>query len=118
MDNHAQDHRRTVFYDDACEMCEKAATKIRADIDLDTVGISGELPDVIDKKELTEEVHAMDEEGNVYKGIDAVIMIMRWHPWWRWFAPLVALPGVRHAAAAVYRFVAHHRHLFFGKRGM
>ncbi len=114
MDNHPRE--RTVYYDDSCELCEGAAEKIRTDIDLDTVGASGELPEGVSKEALMYEVHAMDENGVMHKGIDAVILIVRWHPRWNWVAPVLALPGIKHAGAVVYRVVAANRHRFYRRK--
>jgi predicted DCC family thiol-disulfide oxidoreductase YuxK len=117
MDNHVDHpHRRSVYYDDSCELCESAAQKIRADIDLDTVGGSQDLPAAIQKSELMNEVHAMDESGVIYKGVDAIIVILRWHPRWFWLAPVIALPGIKQVTGAGYRVVARNRHRWFRRR--
>ena len=117
MDNHA-DHpgRRSVYYDDSCELCEQSARKISADIDLDTVGASADLPSSITKDALMHEMHAMDENGVVYRGIEAIIVILRWHPTWFWLAPVISLPGIKQIGALVYRIVATNRYRWFGKK--
>ena len=96
MDNHVEGQPvRTVYYDDSCEACEKAAGKIKADIDLSVVGASETGAEFIDKNALMRDVHAMDENGVMHRGIDAVILILRWHPQGRYVAPILALPGVK-----------------------
>ena len=108
--------RPSVYYDDSCVLCEGAAAKIRHDIGLETRGASGDLPAVINKDELMHDVHAIDENGTVHKGVDAIIMILRWHPTWFWIAPIVAFPGIKHIVGAGYRVVAQNRHRWFGKK--
>ena len=117
MDNHVEGEPvRTVYFDDSCEACEKAAQIIKADIDLNTVGMSEDLPRFIDKEALKRDVHAMDENGVMHQGIDAVIVILRWHPQGRFVAPILALPGIKQLGAGIYRIVASNRHRWFGKR--
>ncbi|MBP9757625.1 MAG: DUF393 domain-containing protein [Candidatus Pacebacteria bacterium] len=117
MDNHAEGDRvRTVFFDDECELCEGAVKKIEADIDLNTVGMSEDLPRFIDREALKRDVHAMDENGVMHKGIDAIIVILRWHPQGRFVASVLALPGIKQVGAVVYRIVASNRHRWFGKK--
>ena len=106
---------RTVYFDDGCEACEKAAQKIRADIDLTIVGMSEDLPRFIDKEALKRDVHAMDENGVMHRGIDAIIVILRWHPQGRYIAPILALPGIKQIGAGVYRVIAANRHRWFRK---
>lgn len=117
MDNHV-DHpnRRSVYYDDSCVFCEGAAKKIKADIDLSTIGASEDVPEIIDKEALKHDVHAIDEDGVVHRGYDAVILILQWHPQGRFVAPLLALPGIKQIGAGMYRIVAKNRHRWFGKR--
>ncbi len=117
MDNHVKGQpARTVYFDDGCEACNNAARKIKADIDLSVIGMSEEGARVIDKEALKRDVHAMDEHGVMYRGIDAVIVILRWHPAWFWLAPIIALPGIKQAAQLVYRIVAANRYRWFGRR--
>ncbi len=117
MDNHA-DHpaRRSVYYDDSCVLCDAAAKKIRAEMDADTIGSSSDLPSGITKEALVHEMHAMDENGNVFSGVEAIVVILRWHPRWYWLAPVVAFPGIKQAVALVYRIVARNRYRWFGRR--
>lgn len=117
MDNHAGDNsKRTVFIDDECELCARSAKKIRDEIGAAIVGSSAALPASVVKSDLLREVHAMDENGVVYRGVDAIIVILRWHPRWFWLAPVVALPGVKQVVAFGYRIVANNRYRWFGRR--
>ncbi len=105
-----------MFYDDSCDLCESTVKKLRTDIDLDAVGASETLPEGMSKEALMYQMHAMDENGVMYRGIDAVIVILRWHPLGRYVAPISALPGIKHLGALVYRIIASNRHRWFGKR--
>ncbi len=86
-----------------------------AEMDLDAFGISTDSPTGIKKAYLMRDVHAMDENGVMHKGIDAIILILRWHPRGKYLAPVLALPGIRHAGAGVYRIIATNRHRWFGR---
>ncbi len=117
MDNHASDmSKRTVYFDDECELCERSARKVRDEIGASIVGATADLPRTISKKDLLHDVHAMDENGVVYRGVEAIIVILRWHPRWFWLAPVIAVPGIKQLTAAGYRFVADNRYRWFGKR--
>jgi predicted DCC family thiol-disulfide oxidoreductase YuxK len=108
--------KRTVYYDDTCALCEGVAETLEKDTNLALVGATHELPERISRTALMRDVHAIDEQGAIHRGIDAVIMIMRWHPRWRWFAPVVALPGVKNVGAIIYRIIATNRHRWFRKK--
>lgn len=117
MDNHAPDtSKRTVYFDDECELCESSAKKVRDEIGAHIIGASEESSKFIDKNALMRDVHAMDENGEMHRGMDAVIVILRWHPQGRFIAPILALPGIKQIGAGVYRVVAANRHRWFGKR--
>lgn len=108
--------RRTVYYDDTCELCEGAAQKVLKTTDASIVGVSKDLPKFIDKEALMREMHAMDEHGVMHKGIDAVILILRWHPQGKYVAPILALPGIKQLGAVVYRMVAANRYRLSKKK--
>jgi predicted DCC family thiol-disulfide oxidoreductase YuxK len=117
MENHAEDmSKRTVYFDDECALCDASAKKIRDEIGAQIVGASDESSKFIDKNALMRDVHAMDEHGVMHRGIDAVIVILRWHPQGKYVAPILALPGIKQIGAGVYRIVAANRHRWFGKR--
>lgn len=87
-----------------------------AEMDLDAYGISETAPETVSKEALMRDVHALDENGVMHKGIDAIILILRWHPRGKYIAPVLALPGIRHAGALVYRIIATNRYRWFGRR--
>lgn len=72
-------------------------------LDLDAVGLTEE--------RCRAAVQWVGADGSVAGGERAVIAALR-HAGgaWRGIGALLALPGVRHAAGAVYRLVARHRH--------
>jgi predicted DCC family thiol-disulfide oxidoreductase YuxK len=102
--------RRTVFFDDECELCEDAAVRLQKEIGVSIRGASSDTGQFIDKETLVRELHAMDENGVMHTGIDAVIVILRWHPQGKYVAPIVALPGIKQLGALVYRIVSANRH--------
>ena len=101
-----------IYYDDTCALCNRGAKKLRDESDIETVGASSmQIPSTIDPKRLMYEIHAVDEAGTVYGGVDALIKILEWHPRFKKLAPIVRLPGIKQFVAVGYWIVARLRHL-------
>ena len=102
-----------VYYDDTCTLCERGAAHLRSETEIETVGISSsDIPTEIDKRKLQYEIHAVDDDGRVYGGVDALIKILEWHPRFKWLAPFVALQGIKQCVAVGYWVIARTRHMF------
>ena len=101
-----------IYYDDTCTLCERGANKIRREMAVETVGASSiNIPSTIDRTKLLYEIHAVDDAGRGYGGVDALIKILEWHPRFKWLAPFVALPGIKQCVALGYWIIARLRHL-------
>lgn len=61
-------------------------------------------------------LHVQDAQQRLHAGVDAFIVIWRALPYWRWLAPIVALPPLRWIAAKAYRLFADWRfkHMGYG----
>src|SRR5665647_318236 len=108
-----------VFYDGACSVCAAEMGHYRRGehggrlifVDLSSPefdpGASG-----ISLEALNYEMHAIDREGRVYRGVEAFWAIWRAFPastWYGVLATLIALPGVNHLARLAYRVFARFR---------
>ncbi len=106
----------TVFYDGKCGLCSKEINHYRE------IAPSG----VFDWQDITESataleqegvsladglrrLHALDATGQLHVGVDAFILLWRQLDRWRMLAAVVALPGVRQIANAVYNAFANWR---------
>ena len=106
----------TIYYDSTCRMCSgivdklgHSSQKTRFDpLDIHRV----QLPKGIASANAERDVHAIDGNGNVYSGMDAVTRIIEEYPRWRWSSKILRLPGIRQIAALAYRIIADNRHKF------
>jgi predicted DCC family thiol-disulfide oxidoreductase YuxK len=110
---HAPDFPLQVFYDGSCSVCatemahymgkEHGGRLIFVDVsspDFDPA------PYGIAMEAFMHEMHAIDRQGRVYRGVEAFWAI--WHafpasPWSRFLGTLVALPGINPLARLAYR---------------
>jgi predicted DCC family thiol-disulfide oxidoreductase YuxK len=59
----------------------------------------------LDRDSATKRLYAIDEGGRLHGGVDAFIQVWRRLPRYRWLARVVAAPGGRQIAGAVYEGV-------------
>lgn len=61
-------------------------------------------------------LHVQDDQQRLHAGVNAFIVIWRALPYWRWLAPVVAMPPVRWLADKGYRWFANWRfkHMGYG----
>jgi predicted DCC family thiol-disulfide oxidoreductase YuxK len=59
-------------------------------------------------------MHAVDDDGRVWIGLDAVRQVLGALPRWSWAAKLLGLPGIHRLATILYRLFAGRR-LFFNR---
>jgi len=99
----------TVFYDGKCGLCSKEINYYR---EIAPSGIFNWQDITQSQHELNSEgislseglkiLHAKDENGNIYKGVDAFILIWKQLTWWRILAVIISLPVIHHIANFVY----------------
>ena len=98
-----------VFYDGKCGLCRREIghyQKIASPSDFHWIDIT-EDRESLAKAGLTFDVairrmHAQDEYGNLYKGVDAFILIWKHLPRWKYLAVIITLPVVKQIANIAY----------------
>lgn len=106
----------TVFYDGKCGLCAREINHYRkiappdrfnwADVASHPQMLEGY---AVSQADALRYLHAVDGSGRVHKGVAAFALIWNEINGWRRFAPMLAWPGVRHVAEAVYALFAHIR---------
>jgi predicted DCC family thiol-disulfide oxidoreductase YuxK len=115
--------RLLLLYDADCNLCLGTVEKlrrVRTNAELVMVALqdaaSNQLPAGIKPEELLAELHLMDGSGRLYRGAEAVFRIIRTIPGLAWLAPFYRVPGLGKMADAIYRLIARHRYLLFGRK--
>jgi len=107
-----------ILFDGGCEMCRTSMQAIeRFDtsgkiepIDLHNPAARAKFPS-LEMKDLLEELHAVDEQGNVYHGARAINEILRLQPGIRgWLAYAWYIPGYAWLAERQYKRIAASRY--------
>ena len=107
-----------ILFDGGCEMCRTSMQAIeRFDtsgkiepIDLHNPAARAKFP-ALEMKDLLEELHAVDDQGNVYRGARAINEILRLQPGIRgWLAYAWYIPGYAWLAERQYRRIAASRY--------
>ena len=108
-----------ILYDGGCDMCRTSLKAIeRFDvsgklepIDLHEPEVRAKFPD-LEIKDLLEELHAVDDQGNVFRGARAINEILRIQPGIRgWLAYAWYIPGYARLADWQYKRIARSRYL-------
>lgn len=107
-----------ILYDGQCGMCRASLARIRRfdasgkiePMNLHSPQARAKFPDLT-QRELLEELHAINDEGTVYRGARAIHEILRLQPGVRgWLACLWYLPGYPWLASCQYRRIARRRY--------
>jgi predicted DCC family thiol-disulfide oxidoreductase YuxK len=107
-----------ILFDGACEMCRTSLQAIEKfdysgrlePIDLHEPDARAKFPD-LELKDLLEELHAVDDQGNVYRGARAINEILRIQPGLRgWLAYAWYIPGYAWLAERQYKRIAASRY--------
>ena len=108
-----------ILYDGGCEMCRTSVAAIeRFDssgkielLDLHDPEIRANFPS-FEMKDLLEELHAVDDQGTVYRGARAINEILRRQPGIKgWLAYAWYIPGYAWLADRQYKRIAASRYL-------
>ncbi len=103
-----------ILYDGGCDMCRASVQAIEnfdksgrlEPIDLHDPGSHAKFPG-LEMKDLLEELHAVDDRGQVYRGARAINEILRLQPGIRgWLAYAWYIPGYAWLADRQYRRIA------------
>jgi predicted DCC family thiol-disulfide oxidoreductase YuxK len=76
----------------------------------------GVLPEGVTMADAMHDVHAVDAEGTLHKGIDAVFLVFDQYPYLQWLAKFGRLPGVYLLSKALYRIVEKSRYYIWGRK--
>ncbi|WP_088840690.1 thiol-disulfide oxidoreductase DCC family protein [Listeria sp. ILCC797] len=101
-----------VFYDGNCEFCKEVK---RIMMKLDKKGQLKWQPlqtykgSYFSASELHEQLHAISENGRIYRGFYAVRKILMRLPYWKWLAVALYLPGIPFFGRKIYRLIARKR---------
>ncbi len=106
-----------VFYDGDCPLCNRTATIINhfdllqgvAFKDLQTQADSAPQLQEYDQQVLLADLHAVDQHGQVYEGVDTYIQVFQKMRYLAVFAWFMRVPGIYHIAKAIYRRIADNR---------
>jgi predicted DCC family thiol-disulfide oxidoreductase YuxK len=106
----------SVFYDDRCPICSREIDyykKISPSSVIKFCGISHHLNTLeknkISYKESLKIIHAINKEGQIFRGVDAFVLIWQQFTGWRWFAKFVKLPVIYQVIKALYNIFANWR---------
>jgi predicted DCC family thiol-disulfide oxidoreductase YuxK len=107
-----------ILYDGACELCRASMEAIRHFdasekielLNLHDPGVRARFPG-LELKDLLEELHAVDDRGDIYTGARAINEILRKQPGIRgWLAYAWYIPGYAWLAERQYRRIAANRY--------
>jgi len=106
----------TVFYDGKCNLCSKEINHYK---EISPEGVFNWQDITISDNELKNAnislveglkiLHAMDENGQIHKGVDASILMWKALGKWRFLAYVISLPLVYQVTKLAYRIFAHYR---------
>lgn len=112
-----------LLYDAHCNLCVnsvKTLQRLPSRATLEFIPLQeAELPKLLPQasiEQLQSELHVIDENGEVFKGADAIISIVRTVRSLSWLASLYRVPLFRPVAQVMYRWIAKHRYQLFGKQ--
>jgi len=103
-----------VLYDGSCEMCQASVEGVRRfdnsgviqALDLNDADVRVHFPELT-RERLLEELHAVDDQGRVYRGARAINEILRRQRGWKgWVAYMWYFPGFAWAADRQYKRIA------------
>ncbi|MXS85864.1 DUF393 domain-containing protein [Nitrosomonas sp. HPC101] len=104
-----------VYYNSACPVCKAGIERqmkkgSNCAIQWNDVhknnGLVAEIDSGPDLEFVRERLHVVDENGNVWTGFDAFLVIWRNSPGEAWKSAVLGQPGIRHACRAVYNIFA------------
>jgi predicted DCC family thiol-disulfide oxidoreductase YuxK len=108
--------RYYLIYDDTCPLCLASLDRLRR---IDTLGLVEPVPlsdprlphgkALPPEHELRSAIHLFDDQGKMFRGVDAVMQVMSLFPQSRWLANVFRVPGIRQIARGLYALVAKNR---------
>lgn len=106
----------TIYFDGKCGLCSREITyyqKIAPDGVFDWTDIAHDPRPLtslnIHQADALRRLHGMDDEGRLYIGVDAFLLIWKELSYWRYLGMIVGLPGIRQIAGLLYNRFADYR---------
>lgn len=109
--------RLALYYDDDCSLCARARLLVEQVDRRGAVQFRGVQASAVQEPALRgvppgallDDVHGVDAQGRVHRGLGAWEQVFRAIPYLRPLAWVLRLPGMHRLGRAAYRFVAHQR---------
>lgn len=106
---------KKIYFDDDCTFCNEFICDVKNNNNsknLDFVGINNNqvLPENISKEDLMKEIHFVDENGVVYKNVDALIQIFKNNNQYAFFVKLSGISLIKNVFKFFYKIFANLRH--------
>jgi len=100
-----------IIYNAACPVCDAGIQAFRTkDVSVAYTDITAN-PDILTTHGLSAEdvqyrIHAVDADGTLVRGIDAVAIVLAQKPGWRFIAHFIGWPGIRQIGWLAYEIAA------------
>ncbi len=101
-----------VLFNDSCNICSKEISHYKSLnpnqikwIDINDVSLSTEMSGK-SHRELLRRLHVI-EDGNIYSGVKAFIVMWDKIPKYRWASKLITLPAIYHISVIIYEIIAY-----------
>ncbi len=104
-----------IFYDNKCNICSKEIQfyKKRNIKSIEWIGIHNNTEKLnkanISKESSLKEIHIIDENNNVYKGVDAFIVLWKNFKYFRYLAIIINFYPIKILAKFAYKIFAKYR---------
>lgn len=109
----------SIIYDGDCPMCSTIMRKVEKTSPTKAtkyIDFRSQKPPVkLAKEAMEKEIHVVDEAGRVYKNAEAILVILRSYPRWRFLAAVGAIQPFKFLLTLGYRYIAANRFFIFGK---
>lgn len=71
---------------------------------------------ILEKEDFNSGLRFLTPDGRVHSGAEALSLLLRLHPIWRWPASLYKLPLLRNVFNGIYAIAARNRYRLMGKK--
>lgn len=106
----------TLLFDGHCRLCRQAADRVRRwdrdgrieRLDLHDPASRQRFPQ-LDRAAAMASLHAVDEKGRIFRGVDAWVRLLREIPERRWLGRLLGSRWIHPLSARIYAWIARNR---------
>lgn len=110
--------KKIIYFDGSCFLCSTLKDKIESSsqkskfISKDIT--QGKILPGLTKEQLMKEIHLVDEEGRVYKNIDAIFKVLETFPRLKILVKIGRFIVIKQFLRLLYRFISTNRHYLNG----